>query len=278
MASFLPSHDGRRWWPGVRFGTLALAILVMGGATLRAHDMWIEPTTFAPNPGDLVGARLRVGQDLIGDPLLRDVNLIEQFVVEQGRTRTPLVGRQGADPAGLLRVQAPGLLVIGYRSKRSTVEQSPEKFAQYVKEEGLETIAARRTTRGDGGSVRELFSRCAKSLLLSGPASADEGDRSLGFTLELVAEQNPYALTTGQELPVRLTFENRPLAGALVVAVNRDRPDDKVTARSDAAGRVRFRLPHAGMWMIKAVHMVPAQPGALAEWESFWASLTFQLG
>lgn len=278
MACVLSSRDNRRGRTGVVLVVLLVVLHVWGTATLRAHDMWIEPTTFAPKLGELVGARLRVGQDLIGDPLRRDATLIEQFVVEQGKTRTPLVGRQGADPAGLLRVQAPGLLVVGYRSHPSTVEQSPEKFAQYVKEEGLEAIAALHRPRGDVGSVRELFSRCAKSLLLSGPATAGEGDRSLGFTLELVAEQNPYTLATGQELPVRVTYRNQALAGALVVAINRDRPDDRVSARSDAAGRVRFRLPHRGMWMIKAVHMAPAQPGAQADWESFWASLTFELG
>jgi hypothetical protein len=30
------------------------------------------------------------------------------------------------------------------------------------------------------------------------------------------------------------------------------------------------------MWMIKAVHMVPAPAGTGADWESVWASLTFE--
>jgi hypothetical protein len=31
------------------------------------------------------------------------------------------------------------------------------------------------------------------------------------------------------------------------------------------------------MWLIKAVHMVPAPAGARADWASFWASLTFDM-
>jgi uncharacterized GH25 family protein len=50
-----------------------------------------------------------------------------------------------------------------------------------------------------------------------------------------------------------------------------------LSARSDKDGRVRFRLPRAGMWMVKAVHMIAAQPDAQADWQSFWASLTFDL-
>jgi uncharacterized GH25 family protein len=102
-------------------------------------------------------------------------------------------------------------------------------------------------------------------------------DRALGFPLELVAERNPYALRAGVELPVRLTWKSRPLAGALVVAMNRLNPAAKQCARSDRHGRVRLRLPSSGMWLIKAVHMTPAPPDSNADWSSYWASLTFEL-
>ena len=83
--------------------------------------------------------------------------------------RKPVVGRDGADPAGFLRVAAPGLLVIGYRSNPSAVELTADKFNQYLKEEGLDAVAALRARRNETGAVaRELFSRCAKSLVLSG--------------------------------------------------------------------------------------------------------------
>src|SRR5207249_2175772 len=152
------------------------------------------------------------------------------------------------------------------------------KFNQYLKDEGLDAVATLRAHRNEtGATAREIFARCAKSLVLSGAAKDGQGDRPLGFTLELVAERNPYALRAGQDLPVRLTYENRPLAGALVVAMNRHNPAAKLTARTDHDGRVRFRLPADGMWLIKAVHMVSAPAGSDADWASFWASLTFEL-
>jgi uncharacterized GH25 family protein len=261
-----------------RLATLVLAIIALSRAPLFAHDMWIEPTTFAPEVGQTVGVRLRVGQDLLGDPLPRDLALINQFVVEDAAGRKPVAGRSGADPAGFLRVAMPGLLVIGYRSNPSAVELPAKKFNQYLREEGLEAIAALRSRRNETDTTaRELFSRCAKSLVLSGSPGEAQRDRALGFTLELVAERNPYAVRAGEDLPVRLTYEKRPLAGALVVAMNRLNPSAKLAARSDSDGRVRLRLPPGGMWLIKAVHMVPAPAGADAEWVSFWASLTFQM-
>jgi uncharacterized GH25 family protein len=263
---------------------LLIAVAVaLSHAPLMAHDMWIEPTTFSPVPGQIVGVRLRIGQDLLGDPLPLDPALVNQFVVEDGTGQKPVVRRAGADPAGLLRAALPGLLVIGYRSNPSAIELPAEKFNEYLKEEGLDAVVAQRARRNEtGATARELFARCAKSLVWSGSAAAAQSDRSigftrLGFTLELIPERNPYALGPGQELPVRLTYENRPLAGALVAAINQLNPSEKLAARSDNEGRVRFRLRPGGMWMIKAVHMVPAPAGTNADWTSFWASLTFEL-
>ena len=262
-----------------RLGRLAAAAAILSVAPpLLAHDMWIDPTTFVPEPGTIVGLRLRVGENLLGDPLPRDPALINQFVFEDGSGRKPVVGRDGADPAGLLRAATPGLLVVGYHSNPSTIEQTPEKFNQYLKEEGLDAVAALRARRKETDvKVREMFSRCAKSLVLAGPAAAGQGDRLLGLPLEIVAERNPYTIAIGQELPFRLTYENRPLPGALVVAINRVNPAEKLKARTDSDGRVRFTLPRGGMWLVKAVHMVPAPAGANAEWASYWASLTFGL-
>ena len=114
--------------------------------------------------------------------------------------------------------------------------------------------------------------------MYSGAPTAAQADRLLGFTLELVAERNPYTIRAGEDLPVRLTYEKRPLAGALVVAMNRLNPSETLSARSDTAGRVRFKLRPGGIWLIKAVHMVSAPAGSNAEWASYWASLTFEMG
>jgi uncharacterized GH25 family protein len=59
--------------------------------------------------------------------------------------------------------------------------------------------------------------------------------------------------------------------------MNRLNPSEKLSARTDTDGRVRFRLRPGGMWLVKAVHMVPAPAGSNSEWASFWASLTFEL-
>ncbi len=246
--------------------------------TLSAHDMWMEPSSFFPTVGDVVGVKLLVGQDLLGDPLPRSAALFKQFFVDVAAGHRDLIGREGGNPAGFMRVETAGLHILGYYSNPSPVELEGEKFTAYLKEEGLESIIALRAKRNQSGAkAREQFVRCAKSLVLSGTANDEQKDKQLGMPLELIAERNPYAPHSGDELAFRLTYENRPLAGSLVIARNRMNPMEKISARTGTDGRVKLKLKPGSMWMLKAVHMIPAPAGVNADWMSFWASVTFEM-
>ena len=259
------------------FAVLAFVL----AAPLLAHDFWIEPTSFRPEVGSLVGFSLRVGQSFRGDPVPLNPDKVVKFVtLPAAGAETPVDGVPGSDPAGRVRIVAPGYVIAGYRSNPSNLELPPDKFEAYLKEEGLEKVIATRARRGDSAKPsKEIFSRCAKTLLDAGGAGTAGFDRELGFRLELVPGKSPKKLAAkgnGGSLPVRLVFEGKPLGGALVVAMNRDDPEKRVSARTDKAGRVSLALPSGGVWLVKAVHMVPAPAESGADWESLWASLTFE--
>ena len=255
-----------------------LALPALSALPLRAHDFWIEPSTFTPAPGQRVAVRLRVGQELRGDPVPRDPSLMERFLEGGPGGDAPVPGRAFIEPAGFVAFEDPGLYAIVYDSLRSPLELDAAKFEDYLKLEGLEKISALRARRGQTAAAgKEVFSRCAKSLVAVADGTGAGWDRVFGQRLELVAEKNPYTLAGGGELPVRLLYAGKPLAGALVVAFQRDRTDAKVSARSDAKGRVRLKLDRPGFWLVKAVHMIPAPQEANADWESFWSSLTFEV-
>jgi hypothetical protein len=272
--------------PTLRFSTaavrLAMTTVVLGLAAqphLAAHDMWIEPTSFTPAIGRVLGVKLRVGDDFRGEPIPRADALIDRFVVVDGNGQRDVVGQDGADPAGLLRVTATGSMVVGYQSQAHAVTLSAEKFESYLREQSLDQVLARRRARPSTADVRERFVRCAKSLVRS-PGAVNTGtsmpaDRALGLTLELVAEADTF--TRGRELPFRVTYRGQPLAGARAVAVNHRNPWERLSATTDADGRVRFTMPATGTWMLKVVHMIEAPAGSGADWTSFWASSTFEV-
>lgn len=250
----------------------------LAAARLLAHDFWIEPTTYRPQVGETVGLALRVGQGFRGDPVPRRPGLIEKFVAASSAGVKPVEGVTGRDPAGVARTGEPGWVAVGYRSRPKSHELPAEKFEQYLKEEGLERIIATRAARGESLKPgNEIYSRCAKSLLDVNGAGAGGYDRALGLRLELVPEMSPKLAGGGRSMPFRILFEGKPLSGALVVAMNRDDPGKRFSARSDGTGRVAFDLAPAGVWLVKAVHMIPATKASGADWESLWASLTFEI-
>lgn len=249
---------------------LHLSLLALLLATpVAAHDFWIEPSSFRPEPGSVVEIHLRVGEHFVGDAVGRNPELIERFALVTAAGETVIPGREGEDPAGAVRVDAPGVVV--YRSRGSVLELDRVKLERFTSEEGVEWLLRERAKRGESDAPwRESFSRCAKALI--GAEAAPIFTKPHGLRLELIPETAP-----SKRLPVRLEFEGRPLAGALVVAINATDPAQRIERRSDKRGRVVLPLLREGTWLVKAVHVVRAPAGGKADWDSLWASLTFAL-
>lgn len=62
-----------------------------------------------------------------------------------------------------------------------------------------------------------------------------------------------------------------------MTAMRRGAPEEMVSARTDAEGRVRLAIGEADEWRISAVHMVRDGESEDFEWRSWWASVTFHL-
>ena len=231
-----------------------LLLVVLFALSARAHDFWIEPSTFRPAVGDTVTTALRVGENFSGDAVPRSAQLIDVFVARDASREREVVGFENVDPAGMVRIDTPGSTVVGLRSKGWTHTLSASKFSRFLREEGCSARI------GTADHVNERFIRYAKTLL----ETPSGEDRVLGFRYEIVRESAD---------TFRVLFEDAPIAKALVVAIRRD--GKRVEARTNAAGRVTLHLDR-GVWLVKSVHVVRAPAGSGADWESLWASLTFE--
>lgn len=146
--------------------------------------------------------------------------------------------------------------LIAYQSATfATVTLPRDKFDAYLREEGL------RITPRTNGLQRERYRRYAKSIVGDGPLESAE---ALGWRFELV----PVAASRFQVL-----YEGNPLAQALVHA--RSKGGKHRSLRTGADGTVSLDLTQ-GVWLITSVHMIAAPASSGFEWESLWASLTFE--
>lgn len=253
-------------------------IIMFGSASASGHEFWVEPSTFVLERDSRIGVRLCVGDGFEGWSLARNTQRIEKFVVAGPSGEQPIVGLDGSDPAGIARFTTPGGYVIAYRSNRAFTELPAVEFEEYLRDKGLEKIVALRKQRGaSDGKVREVYSRHSKALINVGDPGDSVVDRAMGLSLELVAEPELRRADADGLRSFQLLHDGKPLAGALVSATRPGTTDGDLQVRTGADGRASFRLRAPGMWRVAAVHLIEPPRDVAADWESLWASLTFEL-
>jgi uncharacterized GH25 family protein len=254
-------------------GFLAAALLFAACTSATAHEFWVEPSEFNPASGARVDVRLCVGDGFEGWPLARNEQRIERFAAIGAHTEEPLLGLDGADPAGVARLETPGRHILAFESKYSLANMQAEEFSAYLKEKGLERILAQRAQRGETRFLaRDAYTRHAKALIRVGDSRDGTADRAIGLQLELIAEP----VRGGAARVFKLLYQGRPLADALMTATRLGGADGDLHARTDKQGRATFILERAGVWRVGAVHMIEARDKTIADWESLWASVTFE--
>lgn len=172
-----------------------------------------------------------------------------------------------------------GSLILSAHTSPNFISLEPGKFLDYLKDEGLaEVIRWRSDHREDKKASRERYSKFAKAILVSG-APDDSYKQALGFPIEIVPEANPYTLHAGSRLPVRVVFRGKPAPGLQLEAAWADGGKSKTTVigRTDSEGRISVPLAATGKWPLHSLLMERCAELAVADWESFWASLTFEI-
>jgi len=257
---------------------LELGLALAACATsLSAHDVWLEPSSFAPRAGEVVKVHVLVGEGFRGESVPRWPSRFFDFWIGDSAQRKPVLGVTGVSPAGVVRVSrdAAGWRIVHYASRPKSIELSPERFAQHLASEGLEQALQLHLRTASGAPVREVYSRCASALI----AVAGEPDELPPAPDDCALTLWPLETDPGAATDRAVEFEVRkngaPIEGALVRALRRDDPERVLEARTDARGRAVFPALEPGRWLVKTLHMerVPDTP---ADWRSWWASLTFE--
>jgi uncharacterized GH25 family protein len=271
----------------VRFRAVGLlAVLTVGGASpAMAHDFWLQLSAYWVQPGGVTPLTLQVGH---GPSRQRSPIPLQRI------TRFQAIGLNGvsADLRGRLRpggtaqdgdvaLLSPGAqLLVLQTDDRAQTHLPVLRFNDYLKVEGLtpaldQRIREHRMDR----DASENYSRCAKALLQVGPVKAGDQaqvTRPVGLPLEIVPERSPYAEPRSSSLPVRVLYEGRPLAGALVKLTRLE--DDAApfeTHRTDGAGRAVFSMPTSGTWLLNVI-WTKAQPrSAETDFETTFSSFSF---
>jgi uncharacterized GH25 family protein len=265
-------------WPVLVFG-------LMGSLSAAAHDFWIQPDEFWVQPQARAPLTLQIGHGPLRQRSPIRLRRITRFeaIAPDGATidlRERLHPGNGTED-GELRFEHAGTYVLVLETDNGAQSHLPAiRFNDYAKIEGLSPALEQRRRDGrmnaDGS---ESYSRRTKAIVQVGqPGAASQAHvvTPLGLPLEIVPERSPYAEPRSSVLPVRVIYQGRPLAAALVKLTDLQQDEEPFETRlTDAAGRAVFTMPSAGSWLLNVIWTQPLPRSAETDFDTIFASLSF---
>ncbi len=250
-------------------------------APVFAHDLYLMPEQFVTTSGTNLkvsfqnGDRFPEGGSPVKPERLRNTRL----VFRQGAADFENITAEAARTTATVRVSGSGVGILTARTIPNFIELDAEKFRSYLEHENLTNALDWRQKHGEMAKPgRERYSKYVKSLVLSGKSDANFR-KEAGLTIEIVPEADPYSLRPGDTLPVRVMFRGAPAADVAVESawLVGGKAELAVVGRTDKTGRVRVPVKATGPHRLHAIVMERCAEPKAADWESFWASLTFEI-
>ena len=264
-----------------------VVVLLIGLCALSAaaHDFWVQPSEYWPMPRAVTSMTLQVGHGSSRQRSPIPLHRITRFeAISPTGTVIDLREnlRLGGDAKdGDFQFQDPGAYVVVLETNDHAHSRLPAlRFNEYLKVEGLTpAVEQRRRTHHMDADGIERYSRRAKSIVQVGSpgvGSQAQVTRPLGLPLEIVPELSPYAEPRPATFPMRVIYEGRPLAGALVKLTNLEHDAAPLEMQlTNDAGQASFTMPRNGAWLLNVVWTKPLLNSPDADFETIFSSLSF---
>ena len=267
-----------------RIAGVVTALVLITAAVLSAHDLFLRPTRFfVPENSDVrihvLNGTFSKSEGAVTRDRLRALDVVSP-------TGVTALDSSAWVPSGetttlTLRTGRTGTYVVGASLKPRELRLEAKDFNTYLATDGLPDVLEARRRRGElDKAARERYHKHVKAVLQVGSERSAGFDRVLGYPAELVPLDNPYALRVGATLRVRVLVDGQPVANQYVISGGRGAGNARIAqrgVRTDADGVARVPLRSAGIWYIKFINMAPATADTTIDYESKWATLTFEV-
>ncbi len=261
-----------------------LGLLLAAAAVASAHDMFVKPERFFVGENADVLIRVLNGtfsksENAIARARVRDVSVVSP--AGRAQLDTAVWSATGDTSSFRVRTGSAGTYVIAASTRPSEITLAAKDFNLYLREDGIpDVLEARRRSGELETPARERYSKHVKALLQVGSSRSEHFATELGYPAEVVPLDNPYALRPGAVVRVRVLADGKPVANQYVVFGGRTPSGARLpqrSVRSDAEGIARIPVRGAGTWYVKFIHMARVEADTALDYESTWATLTFQM-
>lgn len=257
---------------------LSAMAIALGAATAAAHDTWLLPKTFAVPVHGTIELGLTSGMGFPKDDHAVEADRLAAASCKVDGETVELQKFKAEHALQLsVHVMYGGVAACAVETKPRTLELKPDEVEHYFAEADIADSVRRAWQAAPAPKRwRESYVKHAKAFVRVGdPEPGQVGWAPLGSDLELSPESDPTTLAAGQEIGFRLMRRGAPYGGPVVSAVS-EGGGKPLRSTADAEGRVTFRFPTAGRWLLRAVDVQPAEKPDL-DWQSHFATLTLEI-
>ena len=150
-----------------------------------------------------------------------------------------------------------------------------DRFAHYIEDEDALDFTAPDFVMGETSEQqRESYAKFAKVLVKNNAENTEVFTRKIGHKFEIVVPE-----ISAKLLRVQVLFEGKPIENLRVSSGAENLKGGRYSAhtRSDTNGFAEIELTQKGHWFVRS-HLIRRHSDTSSfEWESFWASVTFNI-
>lgn len=266
-----------------KFASILLVGLLVA-FPLFGHDLFLKLDGFFVKVNENVSIKILNGSFMDSEGAVTFARLKDVSVVEPSGTVSHPKGTdftKDETTAFLnLHPENEGTYLVGLYTMKREIDLKAKDFNGYLEEDGIpDILAERKRTKALNKNVRERYSKHVKTIFQVGDKLSDKYKTNLGYPVEIVPQNNPYALKAGDTFKFLCLKDGKPLINQFVMSGHEDENGKLIVGtnvRTDKNGIATIKLAAAGKWYVKFIQMQKIKEPKL-DYESKWATLTFEI-
>jgi uncharacterized GH25 family protein len=256
----------------------AMAFAISLSTTARAHDTWLIPDQFNLAPKSMVTLDMTSGMEFPKLDVGPKPERVESAKCRLAGKTFDITNKLAAPNSLQFKAELAdaGIATFWVKLPPRSIELKPEEVKEYLDEVDAPEALRKQWAEMKEQRWRESYTKHPKTFARVGEPSSDRSwAEPVGMFLEIVPEKDPTGLKAGDDFAVRVLKDGKPFAAFSLNAVGAGETKGE-TRKTDADGRVTFRVGAAGRWLLRGTDIrKSSQPET--DWESDFATLTLEV-
>ena len=254
-----------------------LIMLVVIGLTAFTPDHFLLPESFYLHKGDKLNIHSLIGDNFGKEDENRyNSKNTTKFNLYEGSKKTDLtkVAKDSASPVLSYSLTNTGLALVEMNTKPELNVIPRDEYLTYLSDQGFDALTEK-LKNTNKLNFTERANRYLKTLFTVDNPGGSVYDKDLQNDFEIILKQNPFKKNYGDDISAVVNFKGKPVKDQNVMLFIKTEAGNVYPQKlsTDATGKIYFTLSRDGIYMLRALNIVPTDKDA--DFEAWSTTYTF---